>query len=42
MRAVVRHEYGDTSVLRVEEVDDPAPEPGRVVVEVAAAGVKHG
>ena len=39
MRAVVRHEYGDTSVLRVEEVDNPAPEPGRVVVEVAAAGV---
>jgi len=26
-------------VLRVEEVDEPAPEPGRVVVEVSAAGV---
>ena len=39
MRAVVRHEYGDTSVLRVEEVDEPAPEPGRVIVDVAAAGV---
>ncbi|PZU44505.1 MAG: NAD(P)-dependent alcohol dehydrogenase [Microbacterium sp.] len=39
MRAVLRREYGDTSVLRVEEVDDPASEPGRVVIDVAAAGV---
>ena len=39
MRAVVRHEYGDTSVLRVEEIDEPEAEPGTVVVEVAAAGV---
>lgn len=39
MRAVVRHEYGDTSVLGVEEIDEPEAEPGTVVVEVAAAGV---
>lgn len=39
MRAVVRHEYGDTSVLRVEDAAEPTPEPGRVIVEVAAAGV---
>lgn len=39
MRAVVRHEYGDTSVLRVEDVDEPAVEPGRVIVDVSAAGV---
>ena len=39
MRAVVRRDYGDTSVLRVEEVDDPALEPGRVIIDVAAAGV---
>ena len=31
MRAVVRHEYGDTSVLRVEEIDEPEAEPGTVV-----------
>lgn len=29
MRAVVRHEYGDASVLRVEDVEEPAPEPDR-------------
>jgi len=39
MRAVVRHEYGDTSVLRVEEIEEPALEPGRIIVDVAAAGV---
>lgn len=39
MKAVVRHEYGDTSVVRVDEVDEPTLEPGRVIVEVAAAGV---
>lgn len=38
-RAVVRRDYGDTSVLRVEDVEEPAPEPGRVIVDVAAAGV---
>lgn len=39
MRAVVRHEYGDTSVLRVEDAAEPTAEPGRVIVDVAAAGV---
>lgn len=39
MRAVVRTEYGETSVLRVDEVDEPEVEEGRVVVRVAAAGV---
>lgn len=39
MRAVVRRDYGDTSVLHVEDVDEPALEPGRVIVDVAAAGV---
>lgn len=39
MRAVVRHEYGSTSVLRVEEVAEPELGPGHVIVEVAAAGV---
>lgn len=39
MRAVVRTEYGDTSVLRVEEVDEPPLEDSRVTVRVVAAGV---
>jgi NADPH:quinone reductase-like Zn-dependent oxidoreductase len=39
MRAVVRFEYGDTSVLRVADVPEPVLEEGRVIVKVAAAGV---
>ena len=39
MRAVVRREYGDTSVLHVEDVPEPALEPGHVIIDVAAAGV---
>lgn len=39
MKAVVRTEYGDTSVLRVDDVDEPTPAEGRVTVKVAAAGV---
>ncbi|HWO67353.1 MAG TPA: NADP-dependent oxidoreductase [Umezawaea sp.] len=36
MRAVRFHEHGGPEVLRVEEVDRPAPGPGEVLVEVAA------
>ncbi len=39
MRRVVCRELGPPSVLRVEEVPDPKDYPGRVVVEVEAAGV---
>ncbi len=39
MRAVVRYTYGDTSTLRVDDVREPEPEPGRVIVDVVAAGV---
>ena len=39
MRAVVRREYGDTSVLHIEDVPEPALEPGHVIIDVAAAGV---
>lgn len=39
MKAVVRTEYGDTSVLRVEDVPEPVPDEGEVIVDVAAAGV---
>ncbi len=35
MRAVRFHEYGDPSVLRVEEVDEPVPGAGQVRVRVA-------
>ncbi|MBA2698836.1 MAG: NADP-dependent oxidoreductase [Nocardioidaceae bacterium] len=39
MRAAVIHEYGEPSVVRTEDVDDPLVGPDYVLVEVAAAGV---
>jgi NADPH:quinone reductase len=38
-RALVVPAHGDSSVLRVQEVDVPPPGPGEVQVEVAAVGV---
>jgi NADPH:quinone reductase-like Zn-dependent oxidoreductase len=42
MRAVRFDRYGDVDVLDVREVDDPLAGPGRVVVEVKAAGINPG
>ncbi|NNN34893.1 alcohol dehydrogenase catalytic domain-containing protein [Streptomyces sp. S3(2020)] len=42
MKAVRFHEYGGIDVLRVEEVDWPAPGPGQMLVEVRAAGIQSG
>ncbi|MBW3623841.1 MAG: NADPH:quinone reductase [Armatimonadetes bacterium] len=39
MRAIRVHEFGEPEVLRIEEVPDPQPGPGQVVVRVRAAGV---
>jgi NADPH:quinone reductase-like Zn-dependent oxidoreductase len=39
MRAVTRRQYGETEVLRVEEVERPELTEGRVLVRVKAAGV---
>jgi NADPH:quinone reductase-like Zn-dependent oxidoreductase len=36
MKAVRFHEYGDPSVLRLEDVDRPEPGPGEVRIKVAA------
>jgi putative PIG3 family NAD(P)H quinone oxidoreductase len=41
MRAVVIGEPGGPDVLSLEEVPDPVPEPGEVVVSVTAAGVNR-
>jgi putative PIG3 family NAD(P)H quinone oxidoreductase len=41
MRAVVITEPGGPEVLRVEEVPEPVPAPGEVLIEVAAAGVNR-
>ena len=42
MRAVRFDRYGGTDVLEVRAVEDPAAEPGRVVVAVKAAGINPG
>jgi NADPH2:quinone reductase len=39
MKAIRQHEFGPADTLRYEEVPDPVPGAGQVLVEVAAAGV---
>ena len=42
MKAVRFSEYGGVDVLKVEEVPDPIPGPGQVLVQVKAAGINPG
>jgi NADPH2:quinone reductase len=39
MKAIRVHEYGDPEVMQLQEVDEPRPAEGQVVVEVRVAGV---
>jgi NADPH:quinone reductase len=39
MKAILVHEFGGPEVLRLEDVPDPKPSAGQVVVRVRAAGV---
>jgi NADPH:quinone reductase-like Zn-dependent oxidoreductase len=41
MRALRIHEFGGPEVLRVEDVPDPAPGPGEVVLRVTASALNH-
>ncbi len=41
MRAAVFHEHGGPEVIRIEEVPNPAPAPGEVLIEVRAAALNH-
>jgi NADPH:quinone reductase-like Zn-dependent oxidoreductase len=42
MKAVRFDEYGPVDVLRAEDVPQPVPEPGQVLVRVKAAGINPG
>jgi NADPH:quinone reductase-like Zn-dependent oxidoreductase len=42
MKAIVQDRYGCADVLRLREIEPPVPGPGRVLVEVHAAGVDPG
>jgi NADPH2:quinone reductase len=42
MKAAVYYENGGPEVLRYEDVPDPQPRPGQVLLEIAAVGVQGG
>ena len=42
MKAIVRHTYGDESVLEYADLPDPVPAAGEVLVRIRAAGVDRG
>jgi len=39
MKAIRVHKFGDPEVVQVEEVPDPNPGPGQVVVNTGAIGI---
>jgi NADPH:quinone reductase-like Zn-dependent oxidoreductase len=41
MKAAVIHEHGGSEVVRVEDIEEPRPGPGEVVLKVLCAGLNH-
>ncbi len=41
MKAAVIHEHGDLDVVQVEDIEEPKPGPGEVVLKVLCAGLNH-
>jgi NADPH:quinone reductase-like Zn-dependent oxidoreductase len=41
VKAVVFHEFGGVDVLRLEDVPDPRPGPGEVLIDVSACALNH-
>ena len=42
MKAIQAHEFGAPEVLQLDEVPDPVPGPGEVVIDIKAAGGQSG
>ena len=41
MQAIRFHEHGDIDVLKLEEIPDPSPAPGEVLVEVRTCALNY-
>jgi len=41
VKAVLFHEFGGLDVLKVEEVDDPQPGAGEVLIDISASALNH-
>jgi NADPH:quinone reductase-like Zn-dependent oxidoreductase len=41
MKAAVIHQFGDTDVLKYEDIATPKPRPGHILIKVLAAGVNR-
>jgi NADPH:quinone reductase-like Zn-dependent oxidoreductase len=41
VKAVVFHEFGGLDVLQLEDVPDPEPGPGQVLIDIAATALNH-
>ena len=41
MKAVVFHEFGGLDTLQLEELPDPKPGPGEVLIDIAASALNH-
>ena len=41
MRAIVRQQFGGPEQLVIQEIPDPQPQPGHVVIQVKAFGINH-
>jgi NADPH:quinone reductase-like Zn-dependent oxidoreductase len=41
VKAVVFHEFGGLDTLRLEDLPDPRPEPGEVLIDIAATALNH-
>jgi len=41
MRAIIIKQFGGLESLAIENLPDPAPKPGSVLIEVKAFGINH-